>query len=403
MLGTVVLSRLLVWGAALAAIAIFGENEVARHTLDPSGVTAPFHSGVLNTLVAPAARWDSAWYLQIAAHGYYSPASSNFFPLYPLLVHVVEPVFGSMMFAGIAISLTAMVGALLLLDRLVRLDLGEDAARLTLLLVAAYPMSVFLSAVYTESLFLLLTVACIYAARRERWALAGLCGGLATATRSDGLALLVPLILLYLYGPRARTPTRTAAAWWVPRFRLQRSVLWLALVPAGIAGYMLYLAIAHGAPLAPFHAAAVDWGRSFGGPFSGLVRVLGALPGDLHGLVQGTARSVGPGDPVSWNAHDLIDLGFVFVGFASWVASWRRVPLPYLAYAAVMLIYATSFPAPNSPLQAAPRYLLPIFPLFMGVASRLASRPVASRLVLAGSGLLLILMSGLWGYWALLP
>src|SRR3712207_7094967 len=42
------------------------------------------------------------------------------------------------------------------------------------------------------------------AARRDRFWLAGLLGGLAAATRSAGVLLLVALALLYLYGPRGR-------------------------------------------------------------------------------------------------------------------------------------------------------------------------------------------------------
>ena len=59
-------------------------------------------------------------------------------------------------------------------------------------------MSFFFSAVYTESLFLALSAGCFYLARRERWVWAGVLGGLAAATRSIGVLLVVPLAVLYL-------------------------------------------------------------------------------------------------------------------------------------------------------------------------------------------------------------
>jgi Mannosyltransferase (PIG-V) len=396
-------SRLLVWIAGFAAIAWLGENVHAFLAMDPYGVTAPFSSIPLDKLLAPAGRWDSAWYIQIAQHGYYSAASSNFYPLYPLLIALGDVLVKQPLIVGMAISFASMTVAMVVLYRLALIDLDERAARLTIVLLSLYPVSFYLSAVYTESLFLMLTVGAFYAARRERWMVAGLCGGLCAATRSDGVSLLLPLGLLYLYGPRALPATAKTPPWWRPRYRLERSAAWLALVPAGLAAYLAYLGISHADPFAPYHAAQVDWGRSFGGPFISVFKTIGMVPGDIHGLLTGSARSVGPGDPLSWNAHDLIDLGFLVVAIGALAASWRRVPFPYLVYAVVVLLYASSFPAPHSPLEGLPRYLLPAFPLFMGVSSRLAGRRRLTRGMLAGSAALLVVFSGLWAMWALIP
>ena len=77
----------------------------------------------------------------------------------------------------------------------------EDAARRTVVLIAFFPAAVFFSAAYTESLFLALSVGVLLAARRERWALAGALGALAAATRSMGVLLIVPALLMYLSQP----------------------------------------------------------------------------------------------------------------------------------------------------------------------------------------------------------
>jgi Mannosyltransferase (PIG-V) len=397
-------TRLLVWAAAMATIAIFGENTVAWHVLDPAGVTPAMHSGVLNAFLAPAARWDSVWYLLIATHGYFNPASTNFFPLYPLLVGLGDRVFDNPILVGIAISFGCTVAALTLLYRLALLDLDAPAARMTVLLVSVFPASLFLSAVYPTSLFLLLTVAAIYAARREQWALAGLCGGLASATRSNGILLIGALALLYLYGPRGRAPHhQRVGAWWRPRFPIERDIAWLALVPAGLAVYLGYLLAAHGAPLAPFRAAGTDWGHSFGPPFASVVKALGEVPSDLWALLDRTATPIGPGDPISWQSRDLIDVVFAGVGVAAVALAWRRVPRVYSIFAIVQLAQITSFPTKTEPLIGLPRYLLPIFPLFMGGGAYLAERRTAARITLVASTGLLVLFSALWGYWALVP
>ena len=279
-LRAVVGSRILVWAAGLMALAIFGHNGYAVSLLDPNGATAPFHSAAANFLFAPAARWDSVWYLQIAHSGYFSPASSGMFPLYPLLIRIGTLVFRSELLTGLAISLTSMIGALYLLERLVTIDFDEPTARITVLLIAFFPVSFFFSAVYTESLFLLFTVGALYAARRDHWALAGALGALASATRSAGILLAAPLVIMYLYGPRASSQPPRPGRWWQPRYRITASVVWLLAVPVGMVAYLAYLGIAHGQPFAPFHAQQV-WGRSFAGPFGGLWHAIEALPRDV--------------------------------------------------------------------------------------------------------------------------
>ncbi len=107
------------------------------------------------------------------------------------------------------ISLVALAVALFLLHRLVSLDFGEEIATTTVLLVAFCPVSFFLSAVYTESLFLALSVGSIYAARRERWMLCGALGFLAALSRNGGIALILPTAIIYLYGPRAAVDARS--------------------------------------------------------------------------------------------------------------------------------------------------------------------------------------------------
>jgi hypothetical protein len=403
-LGAVLGTRLLVWAAAVATISIFGENTAARHVLDPLGVTPPMHSGLLNTLLAPGARWDSVWYVLIAGHGYFSPASSNFFPLYPLLVGLGARLFGNAILAGIAISIGSMIGALMLLYRLALLDVGRPAARLTVMLIAVFPASLFFSTVYPTSLFLLLTIAAIYAARSEQWALAGLCGGLAAATRSNGILLLVVLALIYLYGPRGRSPLQDrASAWWRPRFPIEREIAWLALVPAGLALYLGYLLAKHGAPLAPFRAATEDWGHSFGPPLASAIDALGRLPVDLQAMFHGTTTPIGLGDPFSWQSRNLIDVMFLAVAVAGVAIAWQRVPRVYAIYALVQLAQVTSFPTAKEPMIGLPRYMLAMFPLFLGAGAYLAERRSVARMMLAIFAALLVLFSGLWGYWALVP
>src|SRR6202011_3123241 len=88
---------------------------------------APF-DGLGNLLVGPLARWDSYWYLHIAAAGYRPVGNAAFFPLYPLLCSACGWLIGSALIAGVIISLASLLAALYLLWRLVSLQLGERYA-----------------------------------------------------------------------------------------------------------------------------------------------------------------------------------------------------------------------------------------------------------------------------------
>src|SRR3989337_3968419 len=89
------------------------------------------------------------------------------------------------------------MAAFYFLYRLVELDHDREVARRSVFYLAIFPTSLFFQSIYSESLFLLLTIGCLYAARRNEFVLAGIAGALATLTRSPGLLLLVPLVIMY--------------------------------------------------------------------------------------------------------------------------------------------------------------------------------------------------------------
>src|ERR671919_1983737 len=132
-------SRAVVWAAGMAAILAFGWASDTSARLDPFFTTVPFADSFANLLVAPAARFDSAWYLAIAEHGYEVSGRSAFFPVFPGLVRVGGELLGSPLIAGIAISSCCGLGGLYLLHRLVALDFGIECARTVVWLAAWFP------------------------------------------------------------------------------------------------------------------------------------------------------------------------------------------------------------------------------------------------------------------------
>ncbi len=386
------ISRLLVWAAAIAAVVLFGLSERAAD-FDPAGVTTPFGT-TGDALAAPLGRWDSVWFLAIADGGYDGGAREAFFPLYPLLVRLAGVPLGSSLIGGALLS-TALLGvALVLLHRLVALDHDRAVARNAVLVTALFPMAFFFSAVYSESLFLALSVGAVYAARRERWAWAGALGALAAATRSAGVLLLVPLAMIYVWD--VARPSRRACR------PLRADMLWLALVPLGLVAYCAFLALGGHDAFAPFHAQEV-WFRSFAGPFAGAWDGLVAAFDGARQLLSGAREPVyfkaAGGDPFLVARHN-IEL-FVWLGLALVAVAGvlRRLPAAYGAYVVAALALPLSYPVGPQPLMSLPRFVAVLFPLAIWLALWMTGRAARERLVLAAFAAGLAVYTGIFATW----
>lgn len=381
-------SRVVVLLAGVVGVLSFGQTP-GSSSYDPARLTAPF--GYLgNLLVSPFARWDSVWYLAIAHGGYdHQLARTEFFPLYPLLMRWLGAIVGSDLVAGILISCLAFAVALVLLYRLAALELGAQPARACVLLLAFSPMAWAFSAVYTESLFLALSVGCILRARAGSWGWAGILGALAAASRAEGMALIVPLTFMFLYGPRTdclplgpglplcggsgegeslSARVRRFAGRAVPRFPITRELGWVLLVPTGFGAFLLGLALSSGQGLAPFHAHGL-WFRHFAGPFGGVWDGAVAAWDGLRQLMHGPGPPVyfpqAGGNPLVVAEQNLVLFVALVVGVIALVGVFRRLPAMYGVYTVVMLVPPLSYPVTPQPLQSISRYLVVIFPLFM--------------------------------------
>ena len=198
-LGAFLASRAIVWLVGIASFELVPLSGWAK--TDPTALTR--HLGAVGEVLgAPAVRWDSSYYVFTAQHGYEALGQTAFFPFYPMVMRAVATITYSEVVAGVLVSLASFAIALVLLHRLADLDFGPDVARRTVWLIALFPAAVFFSAVYTEALFLVLSVGAVYAARRGSWAWAGALGGMAALTRNTGVLIGVAVLLLYLYGPR---------------------------------------------------------------------------------------------------------------------------------------------------------------------------------------------------------
>ena len=266
-----VLTRLLILFVVLLSSSIVFKQTVST----PSGVVhestiSLHHQSVAATLRRVTSGADSGWIMNIAINGYerepFNTATQHtwaYFPLYPLLCRCAAKVTGEFPLTGMVLSNFFLLAALILLHGTVRAFGYELAvADRTIFYVAAFPASYFFSLAQTESLFLLLTVSCLYVAKRERWWLAGILGALASATRFAGVFLLIPLGVLYWQASRT-TGVDTSPNSKRVSGRIKANVAALLLVPVGLFVYMLYLKSITGDAFAFAHIQ-VAWSHSAG-------------------------------------------------------------------------------------------------------------------------------------------
>jgi hypothetical protein len=324
-------------------------------------------------------RFDGGFYVQIAQSNYW-PASTLhqqtdwvFYPLYPLLIAGGAKLLGgsndAYNIAGMLIANIAGIFMMVYLYLLVRKEFNSRIASRAVLYLAVFPTAFFFSAIFTESLLVGFCIACIYYARRQSWWLAGLCGGLAALTRLQGVTLIVPLAWEYLRVISARYAPLPAE---LPKALDERAKLWLSyyfrglflaarelknwlntlalvLVPCGLLAFMIYGQIYIGDFFATFHASSWGWGRQVSAPW----RLL------LYSL-----RNPILGQPLDWNFW-VLNIVTALVCLAVIIWAWRRLPMIYTIYTAVVVL----LPLSSSKLNSYGRYALLVFPAFILLAA----------------------------------
>lgn len=235
--------------------------------------------------------WDCASYTSIIERGYDleiggygQPERANwaFFPLYPLLASIPVKVFGlspaasGFLISNIFICLAALFSRPLLGS--------ERAYRFFVATLMVGPFSVLFSSLYTESLFILLTVLSIVALRNGSYLKAGGWIALLSATRITGVLMVFGMLAQVIVDHR-----KAGGAWLaLPRRVLSDGNLVLAflIAPLGLFAYMAFLHGLTGDALAFSHIQR-SWGRGFDQPLAAIGEALGdGLVPEYYVLLQ---------------------------------------------------------------------------------------------------------------------
>lgn len=163
-----------------------------------SGVNAgefSFFTDVYNRMKGSG---DVQFYIDIAENWYHTTGDWNnsivFYPLFPILMKCGWFIFHDYVISGIVISNIALAVANLFLYKLLKEEYQTEKAVTGLIFFNLFPVGFFLIDVYTESIFIMLSVLCLYFIRKKKLIGAGIVGMLAAFSRTQGVLLLVPAV-----------------------------------------------------------------------------------------------------------------------------------------------------------------------------------------------------------------
>jgi Gpi18-like mannosyltransferase len=338
-------------------------------TLRPYQGIEPISGGQAELFLGVWQRFDTLWYVKIATQGY-SPddGSTVYFPLYPLLIKLLGKVLlENHLLAALLISNLAYVGVLFYLYKLAEMELGKGAAGRTALYLAVFPTSFFFLAAYTESLFLLLTLAALYYAQKKPWWLAGALGFLASLTRLQGIVLAIPLLYMYLRDREFRLSG------------LRPNLLGLLVIPGGAVLFLAYQRLFIG-PASLLTTYQTHLYAQFVWPWDNIIAALQKICSP-----EGTFINA-------------LNLGMACLFLAMTALSFRKLSLSYSIYMVVTVFVLLLRRTTLQPLVSMSRYVLVLFPAFM-MWGHWGRNPRFHRLIIYPSVALLLYLSGQFAMW----
>ncbi len=284
--------------------------------------------------------------------------------------------------AGILIANLALLAGAILLYRLAAEDWDQGTAERTIWYLLIFPVSFFGSAIYTESLFLLLGIAALYLARKDRWWAAGLVSVLASLTRFVGV-ILAPVLVIEWLQQRKDAAKRVYDENGSMRIPGWSDLIAALLAPLGTLFYMLYSQLTFGDALI-FVRASQAWARQ---PESPLSTVSEILTRPAQGWIDALAAGALPLD--NW-----VDLIFVlfFVGIGIVLLVQRR-----WSEGAYVLLGAL-IPLSSGLLMSQRRYMWVLFPAFI-LLGRWGENPWVDRTIFVISLLALGLFTSMYANW----
>lgn len=289
-------------------------------------------------------KFDSHWYVKLAQQGYpqrpftdQKQETWGFMPLYPLTIKLTSSLLGiDLFYAGLFVSNICTLLALLLIFKFIQQKFKYGVEAIMLILTCAG--SFYLSIVYAEGLFILLTALVFYLSHQQKYGWALVIAGLASVTRIQGCLLFI------IPGIEILTQHLRTCYKFIPAFLI-------SLLP--MAAFMFYLNSTCGEPLA-FLKIQHAWGSTATYPLQGIVNMF-------------TVKRVG---------SSVINIGFWLMILFIVLSQYRKLPLAYVIFTVLYFLLSTS----NEMVYGTTRYMLGVLPLFVAICQ--SSTPVKQLFIM---------------------
>jgi hypothetical protein len=317
---------------------------------DPHIAGRPIPTSALAPMLDVLSSWDGIWYMRIVRDGYprhvmphvtyFVPdARAAFFPAYPLLVRFVDKLLpGGDTTAALSTNFLLGGVAIFLLGLLARRLYGDQVAAKAMVLGAMFPGSFVLSFAYTEALLLVFAMGCLWCLMSEKWIWAGVLAALGTATRPNGLALVLACAVASIIAIRRERKWKSLAA--------------PLLAPGGFIAFQIWLGHHTGEAGVWFRVQSEAWGE---GASYGLTAI--------RKTFEAFAR------PLTSPTNIITAATVMAMALMIYFAFRKRLPPAMIAYSAGILVLML---IPNT-VTARPRFLYTAFPLFISAAAFLHS------------------------------
>lgn len=312
--------------------------------------------------------WDTRWYLDIAENGYsfidYNHQSNiAFFPLYPILVKILGMILSNKYYiAGLLISNVCLIAACIFLYKLIVLNSDHKLALRSIRYLFLFPVAFILSGMFTESLYLFLAIFCFYSAKKQRWLMVGIAGCLLALTRSLGVMIFIPMLWEYFASINFQIK------------KIKFNILYLVLIPMGLLIFILY----------NFHLTEDFFAfKNIQAAFDRDIENPSIISTFIFAFHAGIIRQ----DPKS-----LFEILFTIASLSILLISVRQISVSYLIFG----LYSILIPLLTA-TTSMPRYILPIFPLYIILAKASQNRYI-DQLMTVSLGLLQGFLMVFWSY-----
>lgn len=292
----------------------------------------------LKGIYQSSTNFDGEYYVKIAQQGYKDLYSEAFFPLYPLLIRFFSFNLLPEELVGIVISNVFIFLSLKIFVTLSKKIVGNLASNYALLALIAFPSAFYFVNIYTESLFLFLSLMCFWQLEEKKYFKAGLMCMLATACRLNGVFLFLAFLVKWIEEKRY-LKLRT------------EDLVGIIIAPLGLLSYMTYL---YEKFSDPFYFSTVQ--KYFGA--NRITENFVVFPQVVYRYLK-MLVSLDVASPTYFvvTTEFLIAIMFLFL----LLYSWKKIPTHYF----VFYLFSYLTPTLTGTFSSMPRYVLVIFPAFM--------------------------------------